>query len=235
MEYLEGDTLEDGLRGKRLALDQVLRIGIQCAAALDVAHRTGIVHRDLKPGNIMLTPRGAVLLDFGLARALRPAPLTGMSVGGTVTGPLTSQGTILGTIHYMAPEQVEGREADQRSDIFALGTILYEMATGRKAFEGNSAAGVMAAILEREPPPMSERQPLASALLEHLVNRCLAKDPNERWQNAGDVMRELRWLAEAGSRTTEPASASVPTRWHRAISHGWVRCWCSSRSRCSPP
>ena len=213
MEYLEGNTLADTLRAKPLPLDQVLRIGIQCADALDRAHRTGIVHRDLKPGNIMLTARGAVLLDFGLARTLRSGPVSGVSVDGTVTSPLTSRGTILGTLHYMAPEQVEGKDTDARSDIFSLGTILYEMAMGRRAFEGNSAAGVMAAILEREPAPMSARKPPVPPLLEHIVARCLAKDPNERWQSAGDVMRELTWLAQSGDRTSAPEKAAAPGRW----------------------
>jgi Tol biopolymer transport system component/tRNA A-37 threonylcarbamoyl transferase component Bud32 len=213
MEYLEGDTLEHVLRGTRLPLDRVLRIGIQCADALDRAHRTGIVHRDLKPGNIMLTPRGAVLLDFGLARMRRTAPVAGMSVEATVTSAVTDQGTILGTLHYMAPEQVEGREADERSDIFSLGTVVYEMATGQKAFEGKSAAAVMAAILEKEPPPLSAHQPDAPPLLEHLVSRCLAKNPEERWQSAGDFKRELAWFAEAGGRATAPVTVSATSRW----------------------
>ena len=154
-----------------------------------------------------------MLLDFGLARTLRTGPVSGVSVDGTVTSPLTSRGTILGTLHYMAPEQVEGKDTDTRSDIFSLGTILYEMAMGRRAFEGNSAAGVMAAILEREPAPMSAREPPAPPLLEHIVTRCLAKAPDERWQSAGDVMRELTWLAQTGDRTTEPVKAKSRSRW----------------------
>ena len=219
MEHLEGQTLADALRGKRLPLDQVLRIGTQCAAALDRAHRSGIVHRDMKPGNIMLTSRGAVLLDFGLARTLR-GPISGMSGDATVPGPVTVEGTILGTPHYMSPEQVEGKKVDARSDIFSLGTILYEMAMGKKAFERDSVARVMSAILQDDPPPLSDRHPPAPPLFDHIVARCLAKDPDERWQSAGDVMRELDWLAQTGDRTTQPANAKSPSRWPERL--GWV-------------
>ena len=208
MEYLEGETLAQKIVKQPLPLDQCFRIGIQIADALDKAHRKGIVHRDVKPGNIMLTRSGAKLLDFGLAK-LHPATTTvaGLSVAKTVSTPMTGQGMILGTLHYMAPEQVEGQEADARSDLFAFGAVLYEMATGKKAFEGKSAASVMAAILERDAPMLSSLQPLAPHALDHLVSQCLAKDPEERWQSAGDVMRELRWIAAAGVHTI----ASVPT------------------------
>jgi eukaryotic-like serine/threonine-protein kinase len=199
MEYLEGDSLEETLRRKAMSLDQMLRIAIQIADALDKAHRKGIVHRDLKPGNIMLTADGAKLLDFGLAKT-RPAFVTRTSaMDATVSGPLTARGTVLGTPNYMAPEQVDGQDADHRSDLFSFGAILYEMTTGKRAFEGNSAASVMAAILEREPPAMLQLQPLAPPLLDHLVTRCLAKDPDERWQSAGDVKHELTWIAGAGA------------------------------------
>ena len=208
MEYLEGETLAQRIVRQPLPLDHSLRIGIQIADALDKAHRKGIVHRDVKPGNIMLTRSGAKLLDFGLAK-LHPATsaVTGLSVAKTVSTPMTGQGVILGTLHYMAPEQVEGQEADARSDLFAFGAVLYEMVTAKKAFEGKSAASVMAAILEREPPLLSSLQPLAPRALDHVVSQCLAKDPDERWQSAGDVMRELQWISASGAQ----ASASAPT------------------------
>ena len=204
MEHLEGQTLADTLRKKPLPLDQVLRIAIQVAGALDAAHRAGIVHRDLKPGNIILTNSGAKLLDFGLAK-VSAAPIGGMTVAATVSAPLTAHGTVLGTPQYMAPEQIEGKDADPRSDLFAFGAILYEMTTGTKAFEGGSAASVMAAILGHEPPAMRTRQPSSPPLLDHLVSRCLAKNPDERWQNAGDVMRELTWIADARNEVSAPA------------------------------
>jgi Tol biopolymer transport system component len=211
MEYLEGETLAQRIVRQPLPLDHYLRIGIQIADALDKAHRKGIVHRDVKPGNIMLTRSGAKLLDFGLAK-LHPAAgaVAGLSVANTVSAPMTGQGMILGTLHYMAPEQVEGLEADARSDLFAFGAVLYEMATAKKAFEGKSAASVMAAILEREPPQLSSLQPLAPRALDHVVSQCLAKDPDERWQSAGDVMRELQWIATSGSETTASVPAARP-------------------------
>ena len=207
MEYLEGETLAQKIVKQPLPLDQCLRFGIQIADALDKAHRKGIVHRDVKPGNIMLTRSGAKLLDFGLAK-LHPATTTvaGLSVANTVSTPMTGQGMILGTLHYMAPEQVEGQEADARSDLFAFGAVLYETATGKKTFEGKSAASVMAAILERDAPRLSSLQPLAPPALDHLVSQCLAKDPDERWQSAGDVMRELQWIA-----VSPQMDATVPT------------------------
>jgi serine/threonine protein kinase len=222
MEYLEGQTLAEALQRKPLSIPEVLRTSIEIADAIDKAHRTGVVHRDLKPGNIMLTSSGAKLLDFGLARMQQPA-FSGHDM--TVTGntPLTAQGTVLGTPNYMAPEQVEGKDADYRSDIFALGAIMYEMTTGRKAFEGRSAASVMAAILDRDPPSLTTLQPLASPLLDHVVTRCLAKDPDDRWQSAGDVMRELRWTLQP---STGLAASSRPAprrqRWWLGASLAWA-------------
>jgi eukaryotic-like serine/threonine-protein kinase len=209
MEYLEGETLTDRLAKGALPTEQVLRYGIQIADALDKAHRQGIVHRDLKPGNVMITKSGVKLLDFGLAK-LRAAgegvAISSVSVLPTRTdASLTAQGTILGTFQYMSPEQLEGREADGRSDIFALGAVLHEMATGKKAFEGRSQASLIAAILERTPPPISSIQPMTPPALDRVVKTCLEKDPEDRWQTAHDVMLELRWIAEAGSQAGLPA------------------------------
>jgi Tol biopolymer transport system component len=220
MEYLEGDTLVDRLARGPLPLEQTLRCGIEIADALDKAHRQGIVHRDLKPGNVMLTKSGVKLLDFGLAKVMKPAPapsgLTGLQ---TVAGgaPLTQEGSILGTFQYMAPEQLEGREADVRSDIFAFGAVLYEMATGRKAFAGTSQASLITAIMSSEPAPISTVQPLAPPGLDRVVRTCLAKDPEDRWQSAGDLGRELRWIAE-GSRAGTAAPAPADKRGRR----GWI-------------
>jgi Tol biopolymer transport system component len=211
MEYLDGDTLATRLEKGALPINQALQYAIQITDALDKAHRKGIVHRDLKPGNVMLTKSGVKLLDFGLAKVQPAGVVAGMSVAATMTSPLTAQGTILGTLHYMAPEQVEGKEADARSDIFSCGAIVYEMTTGKRAFEGKSAASVMAAILEREPPMMSTLQPLAPPLLDHIVRRCLGKDPEERWQSAADLMRDLKLIADGaagvGVTTSAPAGA----------------------------
>ncbi|HKB70540.1 MAG TPA: serine/threonine-protein kinase, partial [Thermoanaerobaculia bacterium] len=200
MELLEGQTLADRLDKGALPLDQVLRYGIEIAGALDRAHRAGIVHRDLKPGNIMLTKAGVKLLDFGLAKvvATGAAPesdLSALPTQAPPSRPLTEDGTILGTFQYMAPEQVEGRETDARSDIFALGCVLYEMATGQKAFAGRSRASLIAAILERDPAPISTTAPMSPPSLDRLVQGCLAKDPDDRWQSAHDVMTQLRWIA----------------------------------------
>jgi serine/threonine protein kinase len=202
MEYLEGETLAEALRRRALPLDQVLRTAIQIADALDKAHRKGIVHRDLKPGNIMLTASGAKLLDFGLAKTL-PAVITGAGASdATVSEPLTVVGMVLGTPNYMSPEQVEGKDADHRSDLFAFGTIVYEMATGRRAFEGNSATSLMAAILEREPPPLRQLQPLAPPLLDHVVARCLPTSRGTTRRSAGPA-----WWRNAFSAITAPLTA----------------------------
>ena len=219
MELLEGETLAERIAGAKgpLPLDEVLTIGAAIADALDRAHRAGIVHRDLKPLNVMLTKSGPKLLDFGLAKLHGTSPVS-LSAGSAATtaGPGTAKGTILGTIHYMSPEQVEGRDADARSDIWALGALLYEMATGRRPFDGESAASVIGAILKDTPEPLSARQPLSPRLLDRMVSRCLAKDPDARWQSAGDVSAELTWLrqepTEAGSPGSSPAPASRQSR-----------------------
>jgi Tol biopolymer transport system component len=193
LQYLEGETLEGRLKKGALPLDQALQFAIQIADALDKAHKAGIVHRDLKPGNVMITKQGAKLLDFGLAKASTGAgAVAGLSMLPTSPPNLTAQGTILGTFQYMAPEQLEGREADTRTDIFAFGTVVYEMVTGKKAFEGKSQASLISAIMSSEPPPMASLQRLTPPALDHIVRRALAKDPDERWQTARDLWLELR-------------------------------------------
>ena len=222
MEYLEGETLFDRLAKGPLPLEQTLRYGIEIADALDRAHRQGIVHRDLKPGNVMLTKSGVKLLDFGLAKAMSPAkPLSSLTALPTAFGGpnLTQEGTILGTFQYMAPEQLEGKEADARSDIFAFGAVLYEMATGKKAFSGHSQASLIAAILEHEPAPISTIQPMSPPAFGRLVKNCLAKDPDERIQTAHDVALELKWIAE-GSLAGVPAT--VASRRSRRELAAWV-------------
>jgi serine/threonine protein kinase len=208
MELLEGESLADRLARTPLPVAETLRVGAQIGDALDRAHRAGIVHRDLKPGNVMLTKSGAKLLDFGLAKssANAPADPTASTAMATAAKPLTQEGTILGTFQYMAPEQLEGLEADPRTDIFALGALLYEMATGRRAFSGTSKTSLIASIVGSEPTPISQIQPLTPPAFEHVVEKCLAKDPEKRWQSAFDVAEELRWVSEAGS------SAGVATK-----------------------
>ena len=199
MEHLEGQTLAERLTKGALPLDQALQYGIQIASGLARAHRHGILHRDLKPGNVMLTRDGAKLLDFGLAKLRAPgaAAAAALSALPTADAPGTAEGTILGTVPYMAPEQIEGREADARADVFAFGCVLYEMLTGRRAFDGRSPASIMAAILEREPPAVSSLQPVTPPALDRVVKRCLAKDPDQRWESAHDVAAELEWLRDA--------------------------------------
>jgi serine/threonine protein kinase/Tol biopolymer transport system component len=224
MQYLEGETLEQRLKHGALPFEQALRYAVQMADALAKAHRAGIVHRDLKPGNIMLTQTGATLLDFGLAKATGVvAAAAGGSPPPTTTPGLTAQGTILGTFQYMTPEQLEGHEADVRTDIFAFGAVVHEMVTGKKAFTANSHATLIAAILKDDPLPLSSVQPLASPLVDHIVRRCLAKDPDERWQAASDVMRELEWTAETVPRpASDAASAGHSFRWWPALSLGLI-------------
>jgi Tol biopolymer transport system component len=213
MELLEGETLAHRLEKGPLPVAEVLTLGTQIADALDRAHRAGVVHRDLKPGNVMLTKAGAKLMDFGLARAagLGAAPGT-LTESPTVSRPLTAEGTIVGTFQYMAPEQLEGKEADARSDLWALGCVLYEMATGKRAFEGQSQASLIVAIMEHQPRPLTELQPLSPPALEHVVTRCLTKDADERWQSARDVMHELQWIAAAGSQAGVPAPVAARRR-----------------------
>jgi putative ABC transport system ATP-binding protein len=188
MEYLEGETLAQRLLKGPLPPEQVLQYAIEIADALDKAHRKGITHRDLKPGNIMLTKSGTKLLDFGLAKLKQEVvPATPTSQLPTMTNAITGEGTILGTLQYMAPEQVEAKEVDARTDIFAFGAVVYEMATGGKAFQGKTSASVMAKILEADPPPMASLQPMTPPALDRVVKRCLAKEPEKRWQTASDL------------------------------------------------
>jgi hypothetical protein len=211
LELLEGETLAARLARGGLPLSQVLRIGGEIAEALAAAHRLNIVHRDLKPGNVMLTPTGVKLLDFGLAK---PAPVhMHAAVTGVQTGGATAHGTIVGTLQYMAPEQAQGLDADARSDIFALGAILHEMATGTRAFDAQTHAGLIAKLLETDPPPVSTVVPLAPPVFDQLVQRCLAKDPADRWQSAHDLALQLRWLQmQVSSATTVTTVAARPTR-----------------------
>src|SRR5450755_367499 len=217
MELLQGETLADRLRRGPLPIDQVLKYGIDIADGLEKAHRCGVVHRDLKPGNIMLTKSGAKLMDFGLAKeaAVVANPTSGLSVTLTTPAgshPLTAQGSVVGTFQYMSPEQVQGTEADARSDIFAFGAVLYEMVTGKRAFEGKTAASAMAAVLEREPVPICSMQPTTPPALERLVKTCLEKDPDDRWQTAHDVKLQLKQIAEGGSQSSAQALAITPHR-----------------------
>lgn len=217
MEYLEGETLASRLKKGELPLQQTLAYAIQIADALDKAHRKGVTHRDLKPGNVMLTEAGAKLLDFGLAKWKHAAAAPGISLSQlpTETAPLTEQGTILGTLHYMAPEQLEGKETDARADIFAFGAMLYEMATGKRAFEGHSQASVMAKILESDPKPIRAWQPTSPAALERLVAACLVKDPDRRLQAAQDVKVGLEWIRDAAREPAEPKRSA--SGWRGAL------------------
>src|SRR5215471_10522377 len=229
MEYIEGETLSKRLMRGPLPLDQMWCIAIQVGEALDQAHRHGIVHRDLKPGNMMLAgAKGSTtvkLLDFGLAKISSPAR-TAAALGSltslptvTVVQGLTEEGTIVGTVQYMSPEQLEGAEAEVRSDIFAFGCVLYEMITGQKAFQGKSKATLISAILTSEPQSVTAVQPMAPPALDRLVRKCLAKNPEDRWQTARDLVGELRWISENSS---QAAAAVIPLRRSVWFQAGWI-------------
>jgi Tol biopolymer transport system component len=220
MELIDGEALADRLEKGGLPLDQVLKYGAQIADALDRAHKQGIVHRDLKPGNVMLTRSGAKLLDFGLAHISDAAPVKGLTEMPTEARPLTTEGTVLGTFQYMAPEQLEGVEADPRTDIFALGALLYEMATGQRAFGGDTKASLIAAIVSSQPEPISSVTHVTPPALDHIVRKCLEKDPDDRWQSAHDVASELRWIGEAGSQAGVAHSVTVRRKAREKLAWG---------------
>ena len=213
MEYLQGETLADRLKKGPLPLEQLTRVGAEIGDGLQSAHRNGIVHRDLKPGNIMLTKGGAKVLDFGLAKAGAVAgsahDLMVTLSSPALSDPLTAEGSLVGTFQYMAPEQVEGKEATASSDIFSFGSVLYEMATGKRAFEGKSQISVASSILEKDPPPVVTIIPTAPPALDHVIRGCLAKDSDARWHSAGDVARELRWIATSSASTSQSGTIAA--------------------------
>jgi eukaryotic-like serine/threonine-protein kinase len=238
MEFLEGETLADRLTKGPLPSEQVLKYGVEICEGLEKAHRTGVVHRDLKPGNIMLTKTGAKLMDFGLAKSAAASPPPASSLTMTISGPsaghdqpLTARGMIVGTFQYMSPEQVEGKEADARSDIFALGAVFYEMATGKRAFTGKTQASIVAAILAAEPPPISVVRPMSPPALDRVVQVCLAKDPDERFQSVHDLKLQLTWIAEGGSQAGVPAPVAARRKnRERVLVAGAVLCGCLAAS-----
>jgi len=220
MECLEGETLAARLRRGPLSWPDALRLGAEMADAVGRAHQAGIVHRDLKPGNVMITPAGAKLMDFGLAKLREPdgqaAEPASQLATETRDGPITDRGTVIGTVGYMAPEQLEGRGADARADVFALGLILYEMVTGQRAFPGDSQASLIASILTTEPPSVSSLRPGCPPAIDRLLTACLAKDPERRWQSAHDLATEIRWVAEGGEDPRGAAAGHAPRRrWER--------------------
>src|ERR1700746_2546240 len=212
MECIEGETLAKRLEKGPMPLEQVLKYGAQIADALDKAHRSGVVHRDLKPGNLVLAATGAKLLDFGLAKPANPL-VSGMTLtADTPRAAMTEEGTIVGTFQYMSPEQVEGKELDGRSDIFSLGAVLYEMVAGKRAFEGKSQLSVASAILEKEPAPITVVKPTTPLALDHVIRKCLAKTPEDRWQSASDLAGELKWIAESGTQAVGAAVTPATTK-----------------------
>jgi len=216
MEYLEGETLADKLIRGRLPLSQVLRYGTEIAQALQHAHRAGITHRDLKPGNIMITSSGVKLLDFGLAKWAEPVRVSDASAT-TLVNPITAEGMVVGTVVYMSPEQLEGKAIDHRTDIFSLGCVLYEMATGQRPFRGTSAAAISAAILSSDPPSLRSLQPASPPALERIILTALEKSPEDRWQTAQDVARQLRWLSESSTSTEAVPSFQSPKASRRLL------------------
>src|SRR5262245_30256814 len=211
MEFIDGKPIAGPM-----PVDQAIQTGIQICDALYAAHKKGIVHRDLKPANILVTKQGVKLLDFGLAKLTAAAPGSGAytppqtTVGDQQTvAALTGAHTVVGTPQYMAPEQISGGEVDARTDIFALGCVLYELITGHRAFDGKSASSIMASVLATTPKPIDELVPLTPPALDRVVQRCLAKDPEDRWQSARDVAAELKWIAEGGSKVGLPAVVTV--------------------------
>jgi eukaryotic-like serine/threonine-protein kinase len=218
MEYLEGETLAQRLLKGPLPLEQVLQYSIEISDALDKAHRKGVTHRDLKPGNVMLTKSGTKLLDFGLAKLKQEAAPANLPLSDlpTAIDPLTAHGDIVGTLQYMAPEQLEGKEVDARTDIFAFGAVVYEMATRKRAFDGKSQASVISAIMSSEPPAMSSLQPMTPPALDRVVKKCLAKEPDDRWHAAKDLCDELKWIDEGGSHASS-LSVTSPKSHHSRL------------------
>ena len=242
MEHLVGETLADRLRKGALPIPEALETATQIAEALSAAHRAGIIHRDLKPGNIMLTRTGVKLLDFGLAKLKAPSAQPAFATGAalpTQSEPLTGRGTILGTLHYMAPEQLEGKDADARTDIWALGLVLYEMVTGKRAFEANSEVSLIGAILERTPEPVSASRPLTPPGLDRLVRRILAKSPDDRPDTAHDIVDDLKWIQEGigigdSGRTQRRNTATIPWLVAAVAIVAGVAVWWATGRRAAP-
>jgi len=222
MELLEGETLAERIARGPMPTDELLEVAIPLADALDRAHSSGLVHRDLKPGNVMLTPGGAKLLDFGLAKGLDPGEPTDLTATPTVASPLTTAGMIVGTFQYMSPEQLEGQAADVRSDLWAFGSMLYEMSTGERAFTGKTQASLIASILKEHPRPIPEVVPGSNPAFDHVVRRCLTKDPDGRWQTARDLLAELRWIQSGDAAVGEPAQVAPTVTSARIPAWGWA-------------